>query len=448
MSINKISRRSTLLLSSFVIILAELLAVASPAFAVTGQMSLLPSSQNLAVGSNVNIAVREDSGTDTVNVAQVKLDYPNTKLQFVGIDYTGSPFDTNISQNVTSGQIDFVRGDLGTATSGSQLIATITFKALSAGSAGLTFGCLFDANSCSDGNAVVRSTDQANVINSTTGSTITVTGVGSGPASVSWASGRIDVFVRGSDNMLWHRYFAGSWSNWESLGGVLASNPTVTSWGPGRLDVFAKGNDGQMWHMWYENGWSRWEALGGALASAPAATTWSPGRLDVFVRGTDNQLWHRWYTNGWSPGWENLGGGLSSNPAVASWSVGRLDVFVRGTDNQLWHRWFSNGGWSPGYEGLGGTLATGPAAVSWAQNRIDVFSEATDSSLQQSSYNGSWTGWSSLGGTLTSTPSVSTQGSGKLDVFAGATDSSLQQSSYNGSWSGWTSLGGVLSSNP
>ena len=165
--------------------------------------------------------------------------------------------------------------------------------------------------------------------------------------------------------------------------------PAVASWSAGRLDVFVRGTDHQLWHKWWANGWSGWEPLGAVLASAPAAVASSAGRLDVFVRGTgpspvapvvpgwvvglgtaerhDRRRSRRRRagppdastsssavpttgcgTSGGptaGPRWEPLGGVLASGPAAAAWSAGRLDVFVRGTDNQLWHKWY-DGSWN------------------------------------------------------------------------------------------------------
>ncbi len=98
------------------------------------------------------------------------------------------------------------------------------------------------------------------------------------------------------------------WQGWEDLNGILSSKPCVASWATGRLDVFARGLDTALWHKWYNNGWSGWESLGGGLTSGPGAVSWSNGRIDVFAVGRDSALWHKWYDNGWS-GWENLGGG-------------------------------------------------------------------------------------------------------------------------------------------
>jgi hypothetical protein len=76
---------------------------------------------------------------------------------------------------------------------------------------------------------------------------------------------------------------------------VLTSAPGVSSWASGRLDTFVRGTNNAMWHKWYSSGWSGWENLGGVLTSAPDAVSWGANRIDSFVRGTDNALWHKWW---------------------------------------------------------------------------------------------------------------------------------------------------------
>lgn len=44
---------------------------------------------------------------------------------------------------------------------------------------------------------------------------------------------------------------AATWSGWESLGGTLTSAPAAVSWGPNRIDVFVKGTDNALWHKWW-----------------------------------------------------------------------------------------------------------------------------------------------------------------------------------------------------
>ncbi|WP_238554057.1 hypothetical protein [Gordonia sp. KTR9] len=245
----------------------------------------------------------------------------------------------------------------------------------------------------------------------------------------SWSSGRLDTFVRGTDNALWHRWFHNGWSEWESLGGVLTSAPTAVSWSDGRIDVFVRGTDKALWHKWFHNGWSEWESLGGVLTSAPAVCSWAAGRLDVFVQGTDNALWHKWFHNGWSE-WESLGGVLTSAPTAVSWSDRRIDVFVRGTDKALWHKWFHNR-WS-GWESLGGVLTSGPGVSSWAGGRLDVFVRGTDNAMWHKWFDKTWSGWESLGGVLNSAPSAVSWGPNRIDTFVAGTDNAM--------WHKWWAL--------
>ena len=237
--------------------------------------------------------------------------------------------------------------------------------------------------------------------------------------------GRLDVFVRGTDSALWHKWFENGWSGWEGLGGVLTSSPAAVSWDDGRIDVFVRGTDSALWHKWFENGWSGWESLGGILTLEPAVCSWNPGRLDVFVRGTDSALWHKWFENAL----ERLESGLAASlprsggrarggradrrlslqgrtarfgttgsktggAAGRAWAVsahlhsgcvlmgasGRLDVFAAGTDSALWHKWFENG-----LERLGRSRAgfsyERPRRGFLGANWIDCFVVGTDSAL-------------------------------------------------------------------
>lgn len=70
-----------------------------------------------------------------------------------------------------------------------------------------------------------------------------------------------------------------TWLGWESLGGTLTSGPGVSSWAPGRLDTFVRGTDSALWHKWFDGGWSGWESQGGIPTSEPAAVSWGNGRM-------------------------------------------------------------------------------------------------------------------------------------------------------------------------
>ena len=199
------------------------------------------------------------------------------------------------------------------------------------------------------------------------------------------------MFVRGTDNQLWHKWWDGlNWSGWEPLGGVLTSGPAVAASGANRLDVFVRGTDSQLWHAWWDGTqWNGWQPLGGVLTSGPAAASWGNGRLDVVAEGTDKQLWHRSFDGTQWSGWEPLGGQMSGDPGVSAWGPGRLDVFIRNTDGTLGHRHLDGGQWS-GWEWFAAALSTGPAAVSANPGQVDVVWPGSASVLQRFEYNGAW----------------------------------------------------------
>lgn len=73
----------------------------------------------------------------------------------------------------------------------------------------------------------------------------------SSPSAVSWADGRLDIFVRGSDDAVYQKTCAnGAWSSWKSLGRQIAPNtsPAASSQATGKLDLFFIGSDNALWH--------------------------------------------------------------------------------------------------------------------------------------------------------------------------------------------------------
>jgi hypothetical protein len=260
----------------------------------------------------------------------------------------------------------------------------------------------------------------------------------SGPAVASWAAGRLDVFARGTDNALRHRWCDGSnWSDgWEQLGAnEISSDPAAVAWGPNRIDVFVRGADNALYTKWWDgNQWSEYVGLGGNLTSGPAVCSWVAGRLDVFARGTDNALWHLVYDGGWGT-WEQLGvNPISSDPAAVAWGPNRIDVFVRGTDNALYTKWWDGNQWSE-YVGLGGALTSGPAVCSWAAGRLDVFARGTDNALWHLSFDEGWGPWEQLGANpIASDPAAVAWGPNRIDVFVQGTGNALYHKWWDGMW--------------
>ena len=65
----------------------------------------------------------------------------------------------------------------------------------------------------------------------------------------------MQVFFIGTDGQLWDTYWDGeAWHERHAHGGELVGSPAACSWGPDRIDVFARGRDGTLQHRWYEPG--------------------------------------------------------------------------------------------------------------------------------------------------------------------------------------------------
>ena len=258
-------------------------------------------------------------------------------------------------------------------------------------------------------------------------------GAAGAPAVASWAAGRLDVFVRGGDGHLYHRWTGDSavtWSSWEDRGappGGLGSDPAAVSWGPDRIDVFAAGGDQALWHTWWADGrWYNWERRGGEMVGAPAVASWAPGRLDVLLTGVDHQVWHTWYDGTWS-GFEPRGGRCLSSPAAVSWAEGRVDVFVLGVGNLLYRSWWDGRTWSGWVQEVAGAWASAPAVASWAPGRLDVFLESSAAGHPLAHAWSNRGGWSTevLDGALTAAPAAVSWASQRIDVVVRGTDGGL-----------------------
>lgn len=81
-----------------------------------------------------------------------------------------------------------------------------------------------------------------------------------GPAAVASPSGRLDVFVRGIDDALYHRWSSGSglWSAWERLGGRFSSSPTAVTAPVTGHDVVVRGDTGRLYATSSTTGWASW----------------------------------------------------------------------------------------------------------------------------------------------------------------------------------------------
>ena len=67
--------------------------------------------------------------------------------------------------------------------------------------------------------------------------------------------GRLEVFMRGADNCMWHRWHKkpmGDWNDWTSEGGPILSDLGVGRNKDGRMEVFGLNHEGAMVHSWVQ----------------------------------------------------------------------------------------------------------------------------------------------------------------------------------------------------
>lgn len=123
------------------------------------------------------------------------------------------------------------------------------------------------------------------------------TGGGAPVVTTSGPGGDIDMFVRGSDNQLFHAsrgFAAGSaWSPWEKLGGGLTGVAAAGPGPDGTTVVVVRAPAGTLYQKSGRTGaWSGWTKLVGTTSASPTiATGFSPGRLDLFVTGSTGGLY-------------------------------------------------------------------------------------------------------------------------------------------------------------
>lgn len=184
----------------------------------------------------------------------------------------------------------------------------------------------------------------------------------SAPAAVSWGPNRIDLFLRGTDNQLYHEVSGdngATWlSSWEPLGGSVGATPAVASWAPNRLDVvvseFGTANlssisyNGKAWSSWIPMNGTAWLDTNGP--AAPTVITTAPWNLQVFVQGSSRAFYDSSLVgadaNGfpkWGP-WQTVTSCIAQggSASVVSRDGTSLDVFVTGAPDanghtSVWH---------------------------------------------------------------------------------------------------------------
>jgi hypothetical protein len=156
-------------------------------------------------------------------------------------------------------------------------------------------------------------------------------------ATVSLAPHHIHVVYSDNGTVKVAQKFFGHWETPLSLPGVLTDDiPAAVSWGPNRIDIFVRGRDQVLWHNSTNDGftWFGWDhpTNAAAIAGAPSVASWDSGRLDVVYLNTVGSLSHVWWSNGWGhEAWALPGPAIPNpyQPAIVSRGPNKLSILVK-----------------------------------------------------------------------------------------------------------------------
>jgi hypothetical protein len=168
-------------------------------------------------------------------------------------------------------------------------------------------------------------------------------------------SNRIELFHRGTNNLLYHvAQTANStldWPGWQSLGKTIVGDLAAAWNHSGPLEVFAWGTDGALSHCRQNAigsaGWSSWQVMdhpGAVPSGSPLFMTHEVGgRLALFARGTDGAIYRTAQTALSSQSWsswerESNGSGFAGAPTATYNGDFRLEMFAIGSDGALYRK--------------------------------------------------------------------------------------------------------------
>lgn len=215
---------------------------------------------------------------------------------------------------------------------------------------------------------------------------------------------QLTAFYRGSDGSLQEQpgTTAGTWSAATTdlggpTGGQILGQPAAYGSPGGRIDVFVRGTDDTVYQKIFSNGsWEPYISLGGQVTDAVTVAFNGPGTWTAAGRGLDGLIWTRDANDGWTPIGAPHNQPTYGRPAAAADSAGRIHIAVRTPDDSVWERVRStSGSWSD-WQTTGGTVAGSPTLVTVSSN-IYAFALGSDSTTWQNNYNAGsnrWSGWS------------------------------------------------------
>ena len=237
------------------------------------------------------------------------------------------------------------------------------------------------------------------------------------PSITSWDSYRLDFFAKGNDGQLYWNFWRmeEGYGEWVSLGGNLTSAPDCHSPAQGLIQCTAKGLFD--WMMVIKGLWDRgtvvwtdWENVGGDLASGPTITAQVyPDNLvewQVFARNDDDSLQGiRENGNLWGNWFDVPSSDFVGDPDCAYRGLGDTlkdpDCVLRSSSNSMLHNigccmQFSGGR----FVDIGGELLSSPTITSSREERLDVLGRGPTGNLwhrfKDDRRDGTWSEWTQV----------------------------------------------------
>lgn len=163
-------------LSLFCALLAIVLTAVSPVYAAGTTLQLSPASGVLAPGSTFPVAVRVNTGDQSINAVQANFSYPANLVEFVRISAADSAFEIGAPSSGGNGKVSIARAQLGGVSSNDALVATVMFRVVAdSGTVSMAF---------TQGTEALSNKDGGNVLNGTTGAAYTIGSGSSGSGSM------------------------------------------------------------------------------------------------------------------------------------------------------------------------------------------------------------------------------------------------------------------------
>lgn len=168
---------------------------ALPVEAAARSLYLSPSSSSTikGQGTQITLSIRADSGSEAINAVQSDLNYPSTQLSVVSVT-VASGWSQAQNDTSTPGTILFAAfpNPPGSSVTGDNVIATVVFQTSATGVAGVSFAGT---------SAMTRASDNANILSSTVGATVTSQILAAGQY-ISSENGLYKLVMQGDGNLV------------------------------------------------------------------------------------------------------------------------------------------------------------------------------------------------------------------------------------------------------